>query len=198
MILKDKETLSNFEEDLKKRVELIDGVYYFYPGASFGHGMSMGSIYSIFKNYLKGKSCKVAPDGVNLFLDDENTFRPDVMVICNPNIIKSNGIHGTPDLIVEILSPSTAKNDRSKKKEIYERFGVKEYWIVDIKNKSIEVYLLNQEGKFYLDEVYAIYQDFEKEDITEEEIYNKENVKVSLFEDLIVNLEEVFEDVIIG
>ncbi|MCL2610293.1 MAG: Uma2 family endonuclease [Defluviitaleaceae bacterium] len=196
MILKNGE---HFEEkiieDEKRRTELIDGVYYFYPEASFGHGMSMGSIHRIFSNYLRGKKCVVTPDGVNLFLDEENTFRPDIMVICNLDIIKHNGIHGTPDLVVEILSPSTAKNDRSKKKDIYERYGVKEFWIVDVANRSIEVYL-NDGKKFHLDEVYVVFRNYEKEEMTTEEIWSKENVKVSLFDDLVVNLEEVFENII--
>lgn len=66
------------------------------------------------------------------------------MVVCNKDIIKKDGVHGVPDLIVEVISPSTAKKDKGYKKDLYETCGVKEYWLVDTDNRSIEVYLLKK------------------------------------------------------
>ena len=94
-----------------------------------------------------GKTCKAFNDGPDVYLTEEDRVIPDAMIICNKDIIKPNGIHGTPDLIAEVLSPSTAKKDRGYKKDLYERSGVKEYWIVAPTMRSIEAYLLT-DGPF--------------------------------------------------
>lgn len=94
-------------------------------------------------------------DGTDVYLSDNDRVIPDVMIVWNRDIIKKDGIHGTPDLIVEVLSPSTAKNDKGYKKELHEKSGVKEYWIIDPVMRSIETYLL-ADGKYVLDEFYAL------------------------------------------
>lgn len=68
-----------------------------------------------------------------VYLDDENIFQPDIIVVLNDhlNLIKRKGLYGPPDLVIEILSSSTAKYDQEKKKSVYERYGVQEYWIVE-------------------------------------------------------------------
>ena len=97
-----------------------------------------------------------------------------------------------PDLVVEILSRSTMKNDISIKKYIYERNGVKEYWIVNHWIKAIEVYHL-VEGKYELDNVYQIYSPNEWENLEDEERAEaKFDIKVSIFDDLIVDINKVF------
>ena len=73
-------------------------------------------------------------------------FVPDFMVVCDREKIKADGVHSAPDLVLEVLSPSTAKNDKGYKKSVYESSGVPEYWIVSPKEKSIEVYLLQDGG----------------------------------------------------
>ena len=117
------------------------------------------------------------------------------MIICDPEKIEDDGIHGTPDLVVEILSPSTARKDRNEKYFIYEKYGVKEYWIVSPGDKSVEVYLL-KDGKFVLDDVYPIYKDYEWDKLTDEEKAEvKFSIKVSLYDDFEVSLADIFEDV---
>ena len=110
------------------------------------------------------------------------------MIVCNKDSIQKNGIHGTPELIVEVLSPSTAKNDKGYKKDLYESVGVREYWIVDPVLQSIEVYLL-ADGKYRLEEIYRL----PEEDMTEKEKeLCKTIVPVSLYEDFSIPLDEIF------
>lgn len=88
---------------------------------------------------------------MDVFFDEEETYQPDLLFISKDrlNIIGEKKIEGASDLIVEILSPSTAYYDLRHKKEIYERFGVREYWILDPLRRSVEVYEL-RESKFIL------------------------------------------------
>ena len=107
---------------------------------------------------------------------------PDVSVVCNPSIV-SNGkkILGAPDLIVEVLSESTMKNDLGKKKDVYEKYGVREYWIVNPWIRRVTVYhLIN--GKFKLNGEYEISDD-EEQNI----------IKVSIFDGMTVDLRKVFK-----
>lgn len=190
------------DDNYKRRYELIDGVIVLMsPKPRIEHAIVADNITTIFKNYLKGKPCRAFSDGVDVYLDDKNHFVPDCMIICNKDIIKRNYVKGAPDLVVEILSPSTAKNDRTKKKDAYAKAGVKEYWIVDIGAKSIEVYL-NYEGNLELDE---IYYDFTPEDIAEndalpdgdkDKIKILYDIKVSLYDDLYVKIKDVFDNLL--
>ena len=76
---------------------------------------------------MKGRACIPFGDGVLVHLTDEDKFVPDVMVVCDRNKIKPDGVYGAPDLVVEVLSPSTVKNDKGYKKSIYESSGIPEY-----------------------------------------------------------------------
>ncbi len=175
-------------------VEIINGrEFMMSPRPAISHIRVAGNIYTIFANFLKGKKCEAFPDGTELHLDEENVFVPDAMIVCNPDIVQKQGIFGIPDLVVEVLSPSTAKNDIGEKKEVYEKHGVKEYWIVSPIARSIEVYLL-REGKFHLDEVYHGYTDEEWADMKESERENAPQfLRVSIYEDFVVSIKDVFE-----
>ncbi|MBR1761227.1 MAG: Uma2 family endonuclease [Schwartzia sp.] len=164
------------------------------PSPAVSHNRIAGNIYSIFRQFLKGKKhCVPFFDGVDVHLDDDNVFIPDVMIVCDRNKIKHNGIYGAPDLVVEILSPSTLTRDRGVKKAVYERAGVREYWIVDPLAQSVEVYHL-REGKLELDHAYIVYPDWEWERMTEKEKEEARlSVKVSLYDNLEVDVREVFE-----
>ena len=107
------------------REELIDGVTMMTPAPSESHNNIMANILVIFRNYLRGKHCRAYGDNIDVFLDDNNHFRPDASIICDRSKIKGDGIHGAPDLVAEILSRTTSKNDRGVKMKAYERFGVK-------------------------------------------------------------------------
>lgn len=188
------------DRNIKIKTELIDGkIFMMSPRPRVEHATVCTNIASEFRSYLKGKTCRAFCDGVDVFLDKNNRFVPDTMIVCNPDIIKHDGIHGAPDLVVEVLSKTTAKNDRSKKKYTYAKYGVKEYWIVDVWSKSVEVYY-NQDSWFILDNIYYY--------LTDEEIAENNNmsdndidkikeytdfIKVSICDNLIVKLKDIFE-----
>ena len=162
------------------------------PSPRWNHMAVSGNIFGIFRDYLKGKKCTPIQDGFDLYLDDDNQFIPDFMVVCDPDKIKEDGIYGAPDLVVEVLSPSTAKNDKTCKKEAYARCGVREYWIVDPSGKSIEVYRTDGSA-FVLYDVYALHEDWELAQMNEaERAAVVTRFKCSLFDDLEISLEDIF------
>ena len=178
----------------ERREELIGGNVVMMSPASAEHVYTAGSIYNIFKNYLKGKNCIPFSDGLLVHLTDENKFVPDMMVVCDRSKIKSDGVHGAPDLVVEVLSPSTAKDDRTRKKEIYEACGVPEYWLVSPTDKSIEIYLL-ESGKYILHDVYTVRPDWVLKQMTDEErAAIVTEFKCHLYDELIIRLDDIFGD----
>ena len=178
----------------ERREELIGGKVVMMAPASAEHVYTAGSIYNIFKNYLKGKNCIPFSDGLLVHLTDDNKFVPDMMVVCDRSKIKSDGVHGAPDLVVEVLSPSTAKDDRTRKKEVYEACGVPEYWLVGPTDKSIEVYLL-ESGKYILHDVYTVRPDWVLKQMTDDErAAIVTEFKCHLYDDLIIRLDDIFGD----
>lgn len=178
----------------ERREELIGGKVVMMAPASAGHTYVADGILNIFRNYLKGKKCIPFGDGLLVRLTDKDKLVPDVMVVCDRNKIKRTYIDGAPDLVVEVLSPGTAKNDRGYKKSIYESGGVPEYWLVNPADKSIEVYLL-ENGKYTLDNVYTLYPAEELEEMTDEErAAIVTEFKCHLYDDLIIRLDDIFGD----
>ena len=113
-------------------------------------------------------------------------------MVCDPAKIKLNHIEGAPDFVAEILSPSTEKRDVGIKKDIYEKFGVREYWIIHPKAESVTVYLL-KDRKYLLDNVYHLLSEEELECLSEEERAEQEvPLKLSLYDDLEIRLEDLF------
>jgi len=163
--------------------ELIDGIAYQMAPPTRKHQNISTNILGEFYLYLRGKNCEVhhQPFGVRLPLENEsddyitNAILPDIAVVCDKNKLDDAGCRGAPDLIVEILSPSTKKRDLKDKFKLYERAGVKEYWIVDPSNNYIQVYIL-ENNKYGKPEVY-----------TEED-----KIKVSIFPDLEIDLGLIF------
>ena len=170
-----------------ERIEIIDGepVMMAPPPSSEHQEISM-ELSAQLHAYLRGKRCKVyaAPFAVRLFEkdgdrpDDVDTMvEPDISVVCDPNKIDRHGCKGAPDMVVEILSPSTQRHDRFTKFSLYQRAGVKEYWIVDPDKKLVLVYTL-VDGQYYVPEVYTA----------------KDSVPVEVLEDCIVDLTAVFPE----
>lgn len=176
--------------------ELIDGnIVVMFPRPNINHHYITGNIYNIFSNYLRGKTYRPFGDGIDLYLTEKDHFVPDGMVVCDPEKIHSDGVYGPPDLVVEVLSPSTAGNDRGRKKAVYEQCGVKEYWIVSPGEKSVEQYIL-KDGRFELAEVYSVFPDYMLEKMKpEERVAVPGSFRCSLFEDLDILIEDVFERV---
>jgi len=176
------------------RTELLGGRIILMSSPSVNHYQITFNIVMAFQNYLKGKTCRAFGDGVDVYLTENDRVIPDAMIVCNKNMIKLDGIHGVPDLIVEVLSPGTAKNDRGYKKDLYEKSGVKEYWIVDPLAQTIDSYRLRNE-KYILEEVCALFPDnFRVTDIERKE--SKKEIQVSLYDDFCIPLEEIFSNLL--
>lgn len=177
----------------KAREELIGGeMVMMAPSPLWNHSAVSGNIYNIFFNYLRGKKCTPIQDGFDLHLDEKNVFVPDFMIVCDPNKIKPTGVFGAPDLVVEVLSRSTAKNDRTRKKDAYAKCGVKEYWLVSPVEKLVEVYRTNG-TELVLYNIYAHHSDWEKTQMSQEELDCLDTYfKCSLFHDLDIRLEDIF------
>ena len=177
--------------------QLIDGkIIAMFPRPRVEHHFVAFNIYVIFDRYLRGKRCTPFGDGVDLYLTDKERYIPDGMIVCDPEKIHSDGVHGAPDLVVEVLSPGTARYDKFHKKDIYEQCGVREYWLVSPGDASIEQYVL-KDGKFIFQDIYTLYHGFELAKLTEEE---KKDVissfQCAIFEDLEIDLQEVFARVV--
>ena len=165
------------------------------PSPNARHNGVITNLTRIFSTFLRGKRCRLFVDGIDVHLDEENTFVPDLAIVCDRGKVKGDGIHGAPDLIVEVLSLSTMARDRGIKKNAYERAGVREYWIVDPVSESIEVYHLRDE-RFELDHAYVVFPEWEWARMSEEERAEARlSVKVSLYNDLLIDIREVFEDI---
>lgn len=170
--------------DENERWEIIDGVPYMQAAPSRVHQEISGELYLQFGTYLKGKPCKVyhAPFCVRLDIekddnDIKNVVEPDITIVCDSSKLDERGCKGSPNMIVEILSPSTGKKDRVDKFNKYEKSGVTEYWVVEPDQKLVSVFLLQSNGRYGRPEMY-----------TEED-----KIKVSLFPDLEIDLKPVFE-----
>ncbi len=126
------------ERRLKQRSEMINRKTMMLSlRPVVNHNKIIVNLSILFGVYLKGKKCTNLSDGVDVHLEEKNRVLPDSMIICNQDIIKRDGVYGAPDLVIEVLSPSTAHRDKGDKKALYEKHGVKEYWIISPDEKSI-------------------------------------------------------------
>jgi Uma2 family endonuclease len=132
-----------------ERWEIIEGVAYnMSPAPSTRHQSIAGNFFGILREKLSGKSCKpfIAPTDVKL--SDFDVVQPDILVVCDLAKITPSHIEGPPDLIVEVLSPSTSPKDLREKKRLYQRAGVREYVVVDPLELYAQRFLLGVDGHF--------------------------------------------------
>lgn len=171
--------------DENERIEIIDGEAVMMATPSRIHQKISGEIFRQLANFLEGRKCEVyhAPFGVRLFEqagdkpEDVNTVvEPDISVVCNQDKLDKYGCKGAPDMVIEILSPSSLRHDRLVKLNLYQRAGVREYWIVDPENCAVQVFLLDDIG--YL----RIYEEYGQKDVA----------KVHVLEGCFIELEKVF------
>ena len=136
--------------DIEGRSELIDGQIYMMADPTEKHQLVSGELYGQIWSYLKGKPCLIfyAPYSVRLFDSYNTAYEPDIVVLCDQSKRRNRGCVGAPDMIIEILSPSTAKNDKVTKKQDYMKAGVKEYWIVDPEHNFVDAYRLVDDRYF--------------------------------------------------
>ena len=176
--------------------ERIEGkTYLMSPRPRIDHTLVSANIYRIFGNYLEGKTCKAFPDGAEVHLDKDNVYVPDGMIVCDRSKIHRKGIYGAPDLVVEVLSPSTMNHDRGPKMRHYAEAGVKEYWIVSPGDKTVTQYQL-RDGRFVLHEVYAVHPEVMLAKMREEERAAViTEFKCCLFDDLLIPVADIFDRV---
>ena len=125
--------------------QLINNKLIMSPAPLDIHQQTLGSIFLEIGLFLKKNNLgeiRVAPYDVRF--SKQNIFQPDIVFILNENLFKINrtGLKGAPDLVIEILSPSTGHLDFAEKKNVYEEYGVKEYFIVDPENKKVDTFIL--------------------------------------------------------
>ncbi len=170
-----------------ERWEIIEGfAHRLGPAPSRRHQKVLTALLGEFYNYLKGKDCEVyaVPFDVRLPAGEEKdeeiktVVQPDIVVVCDKTKLDDRGCKGSPDLIVEVTSPGTASLDYIKKLALYEKHGVKEYWLVHPVDGIVMVYRLGTDGRYERPEIYA------RDDV----------VKVSLFEDFNLSLKDIFGD----
>src|SRR5687767_12285878 len=131
--------------DDDQRYEIIDGNLLMAPSPDMWHQSWVGDLYAIIRQQVQRyKLGKVFVAPFDVVLDSENTVQPDLMFVATANlgIIQPRAIFGAPDLLIELISPTSVRRDRYDKKDLYARFSVKEYWIGDPANKSLEILTL--------------------------------------------------------
>lgn len=142
------------EEEL---FEIVEGVRYdMKPAPIVNHQRILGILYIMIHETCHANGV-ILFSPLDVYLDEDNQFQPDLVFILHhhDSIIKEKRIEGAPDLVAEILSPSTSQNDKIRKKRQYERFGVQEYWLIDPVHRTVDQFVLEQ-GKYVLHEIYGL------------------------------------------
>jgi Uma2 family endonuclease len=141
-----------------ERWELIDGVAFdMSPGPSMPHQALSMEVGHAIRSFMGKGGCRVFAAPFDVLLpqspdqpDDEVTtvVQPDLAAVCDPGKLRDLGCFGAPDWIIEILSPCTSRRDMIAKLELYQRHGVREYWVIDPGNRFIHVYLRGEDGRY--------------------------------------------------
>lgn len=127
--------------------ELLDGIVVKRSPPPLFHQSILGNLVAEIKFFLRQKSLGRVYSCPDVYFDDFNAFVPDLVFISNErNFLIEDGdyVRGAPDLLVEILSPGTFRTDRADKKDICERFAVREFWLIDPLNKTFEIYVMHE------------------------------------------------------
>jgi Uma2 family endonuclease len=162
------------------RLEYFNGEVIYLPSPSVDHQRILLNIAAEFRNYFRSKSCEVFISPLDVWLTNKDKtdivkVQPDLMVVCDKTGLMENVYEGVPALIIEIISTSNQTHDRIRKYITYMEFGIKEYWMINPKLKTIEVYI------------------FEEDEYKQAAIYKGDDCAVSqTFSGLKVHLEEVF------
>ena len=168
-----------------ERIEIIDGKAFMMAPPLRVHQSILSALFLQIGSYLQGKSCKVypAPFAVRLFEENgdrpenvDTMVEPDITVVCDHDKLDKYGCKGAPDMVIEILSPSTRRHDLAVKYRLYQRAGVREYWIVDPDGKTVQVFRL-EDGLY-----------------NAPDIFTEGAVPVGLWEDFSIDLSQVFTE----
>ena len=170
-------TLEQYEalpED--KRVEVFDGVVYDMASPSQIHQTILTELLVIIRNYIKSKggNCSVFPAPFDVKLSDKplTIVQPDLMIICDKDKLDGKRCNGAPDFIIEIVSPSNPADDYIRKLYYYKNYGVREYWIVDPRRKTVTV-------NYFESNIVSVQYPFDS------------IIKVNIYDDLLINFSEI-------
>jgi len=158
------------------RKEIINGVSYAMSSPTVRHQELSMRLSVVMGPFFKGKPCRLFAAPLDVVLSEDTVVQPDLLVVCDPTKITGACIRGTPDLVIEILSPSSASYDRLLKFKRYADAGVKEYWLVSPELALIEIFTLDGES-FRLDDGFM----------------QQERLRSALFPDLAFAMADVFE-----
>jgi Uma2 family endonuclease len=172
--------------------EIIDGIVYTFSAPFRKHAKTVSSLFLKAGSYIerRKRKCEIytAPFDVRLPINGEiidnkiyNVVQPDICVICDPEKLDYRGCIGAPDLVVEVISLSTSKKDLNQKFFLYEKSGVREYWVVYPNDKAVMVYLLQPNGKYDEGTAYEV-------------INGSTKVPVLTLPGLFIDLNELFKD----
>lgn len=170
-----------------QRWELLEGEpRLMSPGPNRRHQELLVELMVAFHTYLRDKPCRVYPAPFDVRLakagePDEavdTVVQPDLIVVCDPAKLDDRGCRGAPDLVVEITSPSTASLDHIRKKALYERHGVREYWLVHPVDRIAMIYTLRPDGAYGAPAVYG----------------PEDTLPVGIFDDFSLDLKQLFRE----
>lgn len=167
-----------------ERIEIIDGRLYMQAAPSRTHQKMLSELHRQLANYLIGKACEVYPGPFEVVLcfeeenqnESRNVFEPDITVVCDTSKLDESGCKGAPDMVIEIISPSTGRKDKMEKFHKYEQAGVQEYWIVEPQEKIVTVFILEESLTYGRPSLYS----------------DEQEIQVSIFDDLRIDLKTVF------
>lgn len=170
----------------EERWELLEGVAYNIAAPSRLHQEVSGELFYQIRSYLTDKPCKIyaAPFDVRFGEPEEdddkirNVLQPDISVICDTSKLDEKGCLGSPDLVIEVISPASISLDYVKKLALYERYKVKEYWIVHPIDKTVMIFSLGEDEQYGKPGIFT----------------EDSQIKSIVFEDLKINLRQVFGD----
>jgi len=160
MKLKEKYTVQDYLSwPDEERWEIVDGIAYdMSPAPNTNHQTISRNLTLTIGTFLRGKPCKLYVAPTDVILSDIDVVQPDVFVVCDPNKITPKNIQGAPDLAIEILSPTTSTKDRREKFELYEKYGVREYLIVDPDAQHVQRFTRDESGLFNRGEIFDAQQ----------------------------------------
>lgn len=168
------EQYETFPEE--KRVEVFDGIAYDMASPSQIHQSILLELCTLLNSYVKGKEgdCKVFPAPFDVKISDHplTIVQPDIMIVCDKDKLDANRCNGAPDFIIEIVSPGNPSDDYIRKAYYYKNAGVREYWIVDPRRKTVTV---NYFEKNMLNVQYSF----------------DSTIKVNIYEDLLINFADI-------
>ncbi len=171
--------------DESERWEILDGNAYMQAAPSRIHQEILNNINNSFFNYLSGKPCKVYPapfcvrlDGEKADKDVKDVVEPDLTIVCDKSKLDDRGCKGAPEMVIEILSPSSGKIDRMVKFNKYEKAGVKEYWIVEPDAKIVSKFVLQEDGRYGRPDIFS----------------DEDKISPAIFPDLEIDLKAIFEN----